>query len=363
MLAAYHHFVSAGFTENGAAAPVGNGCQESGEFLVATMFRAHPDWSGGVAEPLKSGGFEEWLGDRKTALIAFIGRAEARLGVPKGSLLNDLGTQCDFVVYELQTTERYAALYQQLTTGTRSIANLTANFCWVYERPKAATANVENRIAHAEAVAARAKELKDRASEIKTGPAAPQTAPPTSVPQVPAPQVPPPNPQRLPVPERPPISASAAGRIAAALDNLEAMRATRLAERAAYLAESDAEIAIFDRAIAEFGKLGAIPAPPALQKPEAADPSTRARGAAIIKRTQTMLGPNWQTSLSGIGALLGAAAGIAHSISIGQLPDSTQLGVIFAAVSAGIGLIQAKDKAVTGGTVPATPEAKRRVGA
>src|SRR2546430_5921160 len=80
MLAAYNHFLLAGFTENGAAAPVGNGCQESGEYLVATMFRAHPDWSGGVAEPLKSGGFEEWLGDRKLALIAFIGRAEAELG-------------------------------------------------------------------------------------------------------------------------------------------------------------------------------------------------------------------------------------------------------------------------------------------
>src|SRR5580692_10857330 len=139
MLAAYNHFISVGFIENGAGAAVGNFCQESGEFLIATMFRAHPDYSGGVPDALKSGGIAEWLGDRKTAYIAFAGRAETRLGLAKGSLLNDLGTQCDFVVYELQTTRDssgqlvYATLYQQLTSCTRSIANLTANFMMVYE--------------------------------------------------------------------------------------------------------------------------------------------------------------------------------------------------------------------------------------
>lgn len=74
-----------------------------------------------------------------------------------------------------------------------------------------------------------------------------------------------------------------------------------------------------------------------------------------------MFGTNWQTNLSGLGALFGAAASVATSISHKQMPDETQLGVIFAAVSAGIGLLQAKDKHVTGGTVPATDEAKRRV--
>src|ERR1700720_386893 len=137
MLAAFGHFTGVGFVENGAGATVGNFCQESGEFLVSTMFRAHPDASGGVPEALKSGGIGEWLGARKTAEIAFTERAETRLGLPKGSLLNDLGTQCDFVVYELQTNPLYATLYHQLTTsGSRSIANLTANFMLVYERPK-----------------------------------------------------------------------------------------------------------------------------------------------------------------------------------------------------------------------------------
>src|ERR1700720_2594768 len=181
MLAAYNHFLGVGFTENGAGAAVGNFCQESGELLIATMFREHPDFSGGVPDALKSGGIAEWLGDRKTAYIAFAGRAEARLGLARGSLLNDLGTQCDFVVYELQTTPSYATLYTQLTSGTRSIPNLTANFMMVYERPKLGpTANLDNRIEHAEAVVARARALKP--------PQAPQPAPPAPATQVPVPQ-------------------------------------------------------------------------------------------------------------------------------------------------------------------------------
>jgi hypothetical protein len=260
MLAAYDYFLAVGFTKNGAAAPVGNGCQESGEFLVATMFRAHPDWSGGVPEALKSGGFEEWLGDRKTACIAFIGRAEQRLGVTKGSLLNDLGTQCAFVVYELQTNERYATLYQQLTTGSRSIANLTANFMAIYEVPALKTANLDNRISHAEAVAA-------RAAEIKAQPA-PIPAPPAPIPQVPVSHAKPPViPAPIPHPTPPggPISASAAGRQLAVLDTLEEMRTAYLAERAAI----DMELGIIETTIADFGKLAPLPAPSILL-PEAA---------------------------------------------------------------------------------------------
>jgi hypothetical protein len=258
MLAAYDHFLAVGFTKNGAAAPVGNGCQESGEFLVATMFRAHPDWSGGVPEALKSGGFEEWLGDRKTACIAFLGRAEQRLGVAKGALLNDLGTQCDFVVYELQTNQRYATLYQQLTTGSRSIANLAANFMAIYEVPALKTANLDNRIAHAEAVAAKAAEIKAHSDPL---PAPPVPAPPLpdTIPPVPIPSVPGPS------PGLPPISASAAGRHTAVLDNLEAMRQAYLAERDAI----DKELGILETTISDFGKLAPLPAPPILQIPAA----------------------------------------------------------------------------------------------
>jgi hypothetical protein len=267
MLAAYDHFLAVGFTKNGAAAPVGNGCQESGEFLVATMFRAHPDWSGGVPEALKSGGFEEWLGDRKTACIAFIWRAEQRLGVAKGSLLNDLGTQCDFVVYELQTNPRYATLYQQLTTGTRSIANLTGNFMAIYEVPALKTANLDNRIAHAEAVAAKDAEIKAASTPQ------PATAP-VPVPSPPPPIIPRPAPYVQQDPESPsgpsPVSASAAGRQLAVLDSLEAMRNAYLSE----IAAAQKELAIIDTTIADFGKLAAIPAPAVLHK-SAAQPQQR----------------------------------------------------------------------------------------
>jgi hypothetical protein len=73
------------------------------------------------------------------------------------------------------------------------------------------------------------------------------------------------------------------------------------------------------------------------------------------------LGPNWQTNLAGLGTIFGAAASVITSVSHKQMPDETQMGVLFAALSAGIGLLKAKDKNVTGGTVPATPEAERRV--
>jgi len=340
MLAAYDHFLAAGLTKNGAAAPVGNGCQESGEFLVATMFRAHPDWSGGVPEALKSGGFEEWLGDRKTACIAFIGRAEQRLGVAKGSLLNDLGTQCDFVIYELQTNERYATLYQQLTTGTRSIANLTANFMAIYEVPALKTANLDNRIAHADAVAA-------KAAEIKATPA-PIPAPPSPIPQVPATHAQPPAPP-MPAPpaELPPISASAAGRQAAVLHNLEAMRQAYLAERAAI----DKEIVILETTISDFGKLASLPAPPSLQPP-AANPAATPQGK------QTMFGiTNWKTTLGGIAAILTAVGTGVHAVSTGDLSAAYSS---IPAIMAGLALIGAKDNNVTGGSVPQTLEAKTR---
>jgi Phage tail lysozyme len=327
MLAAFDHFLSVGFTKNGAAAAVGNFCQESGELLIAAMFRPHPDYSGGVPEALKSGGIAEWLGDRKTACIAFTARAEQRLGVAKGSLLNDLGTQCDFVVYELQTNPRYATLHQQLTTGTRGIANLSANFMMVYEVPALATANLDNRIAHAEAVVARAAEIKAAHGS--------QPASPAPLPQAPPPALPV---QTVPA-GRAPVSASAAGRRAAVLDNIGAMRDALLAERAAI----DAEIAILDTTAANFGKLDAIPAPPALQKPEAA-------GSAVplTQRKQTVFGTNWMTTIGGIGAILTAAGAGFHALSTGDMASA--YGSI-SGIVAGIGLLMAKDHNVTGGTV------------
>jgi hypothetical protein len=331
MLAAFNHFIGVGFIENGAGAAVGNFCQESGEFLIATMFRAHPDASGGVPDALKSGGIAEWLGDRKTAYIAFSGRAETRLGLAKGSLLNDLGTQCDFVVYELQTTPEYATLYQQLTSGSRSIPNLTANFMAVYERPKLGpTANLDNRIEHAEAVVARARLLK--------APPSPQPAPPAPAPKVPEPQAPPATPPApAPSPKSPTIPATIAGLDAAILDQFAAIRDALMAQRDAI----NIRIAKIEAQAKEFGELEGIFTPPPIPQISAANPAVNATQGSSI-----MFGPNWQTTLAGIVAALAGAAKV-----IPALQPYADILTSVGLVAAGIVGVAAKDKNVTGGTI------------
>jgi hypothetical protein len=73
------------------------------------------------------------------------------------------------------------------------------------------------------------------------------------------------------------------------------------------------------------------------------------------------LGVNWQTSAAGIGQILGSLAGIAIGYATGGV--SGLIAGIVAAMSAipgAIGLINAKDANVTGGTVPATKESVAR---
>ncbi len=331
MLAAYQHFISVGFIENGAGAAVGNFCQESGELLIATMFREHPDYSGGVPDALKSGGIAEWLGDRKTAYIAFSGRSETRLGLSKGSLLNDLGTQCDFVVYELQTTPEYTTLYKQLTSGSRSVANLTANFMMVYERPKLGpTAGLDNRIAHAEAVVARARELK-----------VPQQATHAPVPQAQPPSVPIPVPVPSPATAAPSqISATIAGLDAAILDHFAAIRDALINQRDAI----NVRIAKIEAQASDFAKLEGpetLVLSPIIQKP-AVEPV-----AITTQGNQKVLGLvsiNWKTTVSGIVAA--AAQGIGA-----KYPEWNWLTqYVTAGAMAALGL-SAKDSNVTGGSV------------
>lgn len=261
-LDAFFHFVTATpqFLEKGAAAIIGNLCQESGENLDSTMFRAHPDASGGVPQDLKSGGIAEWLGSRKTAYIAFSQRAETQRGLAKGSLLNDLFTQCDFLIYELKTPE-YAELYNQLTADTgRSVATLAMNFMLKFERPKLGpTDGRNNRIAHAEAVFARAQLIKAASP--------PPQAPPAPIPQAPAPSDPPQYlPPSLPPTEFPTISATSAGRRAAEHGHISDMLSTLRAERD----DINQEIAFFERMDAALGnlipqqELKAIPSPSAI---------------------------------------------------------------------------------------------------
>ena len=57
---------------------------------------------------------------------------------------------------------------------------------------------------------------------------------------------------------------------------------------------------------------------------------------------------NWKTTAGGVGAILGALADIAISLSHGNVPNVT---ADFAAITAGLGLIAAKDGNVTGGTI------------
>lgn len=273
-LQTYGIFRKHGMHKKGAAAPTGNFVQESGVNLDSTMYRAHPDASGGIRQDLKSGGIAEWLGDRKLSCIAFSRAKEARLGLPRDFLLNDLETQCEFVVHELKFGEsgsnpsQYEELWRQLTTETldsfgrpRSIATLTANFMTMYERPKmgAGTDKLgEVRIPYAEAVADRYELIEE------TGEPKPKPVPPTPIPQVPGPVPHPPMPT---VPAGPSMSASTAGRQAAEQNIIGTTLANLFAERDSI----DAEIAVWESARDALTKLSPVPAidapVPALPRP------------------------------------------------------------------------------------------------
>jgi hypothetical protein len=58
---------------------------------------------------------------------------------------------------------------------------------------------------------------------------------------------------------------------------------------------------------------------------------------------------SWQTTLSGIGVIFGVLGKAIAEFTAGGIA-AVDFGVLFAGVAAGIGLIAAKDKNVTGGT-------------
>lgn len=58
---------------------------------------------------------------------------------------------------------------------------------------------------------------------------------------------------------------------------------------------------------------------------------------------------NWKTTVSGVLTILGGIAAGGKLIVAGQMTEG--IGVIITAVTAGIGLLHAKDNNVTGGTV------------
>jgi hypothetical protein len=293
-----NRLISAGYHPYGAFAVVGNGCQESGPSLDSTFERAHADH--------ESGGFLEWRDSagapRKTRLAAFADAHQIDR--------SDLGIQVDYLIWELKAYFKW--IDDQLRNpGVRTIANLTANFCDVFENPARATENLEGRIAHAEAAYATWK-AHQQAPE-------PRPVPVPQVPEHPSPQ-PVPEPT-TPAPTVPPVSAPAAGRIAAVLDNLEAMRMAYLAERESI----DKELAILEATIADFGKLPGVPIalPPPLQKP-AADPA-----ASKPQRTNTV---EAQITAAIRNALI---FGGGYFVSKGWVDNTTLLSIVGGVMSAG----------------------------
>lgn len=63
-----------------------------------------------------------------------------------------LKTQAAFTLWELGNDPRYAVLLKDLHDGKKKIETLTANFCWIYERPNKAHAHLDKRISHARSI-------------------------------------------------------------------------------------------------------------------------------------------------------------------------------------------------------------------
>ena len=151
------------------------------------------------------------------------------------------------------------------------------------------------------------------------GDEAPQPAQPAPLPKVPATPLPVPG---SPQPAAPagPISAAAAGRQAAILENLGAMRDAYLAE----IAAAQKELAIIETTIADFGKLASLHAPPALQIPAA-------KPAAI--QPQKGIG----TMDSQISAVIrnGLIFAGGFAVSKGYVDNTTMISIVGALMSLG----------------------------
>lgn len=353
-LDAFAFFVAANpqFIEKGAAALVGNFCQESGEDIDPTMFRAKPDASGGRPQDDKSGGIAEWLNERqgvgrKANCIAFSRKEEIRRGLAAGSLLNDRLTQCAFVIHELlhgddgNSPGQYADLYHQLTVDTgRSIGTLTANFMLAYERPSKRLNDrgeridgLDNRISHAQAVFDRAQVIKAAAKPQQARPEPITQAPVIQVPELPT-QPPRTAPADLPAwlspvtaPAGPLISAHIAGRQMAILDNLHDLRASVVAEKEAYLVSTAMTLATIDKTISDFEDLSPVPttkaiaAPLALPKPISPQPSV----TTSIHKGKSMEQMNPQV-LSALRSTLIFVGGIAASK--GWVDNATMMTIV-----------------------------------
>lgn len=70
---------------------------------------------------------------------------------------------------------------------------------------------------------------------------------------------------------------------------------------------------------------------------------------------------NWQTTLGGVPAFITACYAVYNAITHGKQPSADEWEIIGASISAVLIGFNAKDKNVTGGTIPQTAEAAVRV--
>jgi hypothetical protein len=70
-----------------------------------------------------------------------------------------------------------------------------------------------------------------------------------------------------------------------------------------------------------------------------------------MKIFQWLLGINWRTTLGALAPLLTSIGIIATDIGKGEWPSHQDEAVVFSFLSIGWGLIMAKDRVVTGGSV------------
>lgn len=154
---ALRFFLSKGYTGAGAAAIVGNASQESGNHLDTTVYRKNADQgSGGLLEWRNSSGEAPGEG-RKDKFVSYMTQH-----FPDDT--GNLEGQCAYVIVELHRDN--PRLDEQLRFPGRSVANLTANFMQIFERPSARYAGLDNRIKQANAcVAATADDPVKRAGD------------------------------------------------------------------------------------------------------------------------------------------------------------------------------------------------------
>ena len=165
ILSVKNYFVDKGLPDHVASAIAGNIAQESG---------GNPD----AVNP-KSGAFgiAQFLGDRKTGLFDY---AKKNHVFP-----NDLSTQLDYMMQELQGRDKGANQALNLMLDTDNVADAATIFANKYERMGKAEANMPKRIAVAE--------------QLAQQPAQQQQAPqPQQPPAPPVPQASPINPEAAP---------------------------------------------------------------------------------------------------------------------------------------------------------------------